>query len=164
MSGQDSNSGAATRAAATATVRALQSALAAEHAAVYGYGVVGAYLAGSMLAAATADWVAHQEAGDALEAMLRARGAQPAAAAVAYQLPVPVQAPAQAVSLAVIIEDRTATAYLGLVAVSTPAVRRFGALQVQAAALRAAAWSGSTVAFPGLPALAAGRRGRGESD
>jgi hypothetical protein len=153
-------SGGESGASAAATTRALQSALAAEHAAVYGYGVVGAYLAGSLQATATADWVAHQEAGDALEAMLRARGAQPAAAAVAYQLPVPVQVPAQAVSLAVIIEDRIATAYLGLVAVSAPEIRTFAALHVQAAALRAASWSGSTVAFPGLPALTAVPRRR----
>ena len=154
MSGQNSGS------RASAAIRALQSALAAEHAAVYGYGIVGAYLAGSMQATATADWVAHQQAGNALETMLRARGAQPAAAAVAYELPVAVQAPAQAVSLAVIIEDRIAAAYLGLVTVSASEIRTFAALHVQAAALRAASWSGSTVAFPGLPALAAGPRRR----
>jgi Domain of unknown function (DUF4439) len=140
---------------------ALQAALAAEHAAVYGYGVVGAYLTGgSRAAAATADWVAHQNARDELEAMLRSRGSQPGPAAVAYQLPIPVRSPAQAVSLAVILEERIATAYLGLVALSTPALRDLGALQVRESALRAAFWRGSTVAFPGLTAaaLAAPRR------
>ena len=44
---------------ALATTAARQSALAAEHAAVYGYGVVGANLTGSRQAAAMADWVAH---------------------------------------------------------------------------------------------------------
>jgi Domain of unknown function (DUF4439) len=162
VSGEDRNGGASARAPAAATIRALQSALAAEYAAVYGYGVVGAYLTGSMQATATADWVAHQEAGDALQAMVRARGAQPAAAAVAYRLPVTVQTAAQAVSLAAVIEDRIATAYLSLVAVSSPAVRDYGARQVQAAALRAASWSGSTVAFPGMPDLAASPRRRGQ--
>ena len=142
------------------TTAALQSALAAEHAAVYGYGVVGANLAGSRQATAMTDWVAHQVARDTLEAMLRSRGAQPVAAAVAYQLPVTVRTPGQAASLAVVIEDRVATAYLGLVALSSPSIRKFGALQVRAAALRAAFWRGSTVAFPGLPtdALTAPRR------
>jgi Domain of unknown function (DUF4439) len=136
------------------TTAALQSALAAEHAAVYGYGVVGANLAGSRQATAMTDWVAHQVARDTLEAMLRSRGAQPVAAAVAYQLPVTVRTPGQAASLAVILEDRVATAYLGLVALSSASIRQFGALQVRAAALRAAFWRGSTVAFPGLPASA----------
>jgi hypothetical protein len=137
---------------ALATTAALQSALAAEHAAVYGYGIVGANLTGSRQAAAMTDWVAHQVARDTLEAMLRSRGAQPVAAAAAYRLPVTVRTGGQAVSLAVFLEDRVATAYLGLVAVSDISVRQFGALQVRAAALRAAAWRGSTVAFPGLTA------------
>jgi Domain of unknown function (DUF4439) len=146
--------------AAPDPVQALQSALAAEHAAVYGYGVVGAYLTGSGRATATADWVAHQDARDELEAMLRSRGSQPGPAAVAYRLPIPVRAPAEAVSLAVILEDRVAAAYLRLVALSVPALRELGALQVRGAALRAAFWRGSTVAFPGLTAaaLAAPRR------
>jgi hypothetical protein len=146
--------------AAASTVNALQSALIAEHAAVYGYGVVGAYLTGTKQAAAVTDWLAHQVARDRLEAMLRSRGSQPVAAAVAYRLPIPVRSSSEAASLAVILEDRIATAYLGLVALGAPAVREFGALQVRAAALRAAFWRGSTVAFPGLPAgaLAGPRR------
>jgi hypothetical protein len=147
-------------AAQTGTIRALQSALAAEQEAVYGYGVAGAYLSGSMQSAADADWLAHTSASNTIEAMLRERGTQPPAAAVAYQLPIAVQTSAQAVSLAVIIEDRIATTYLGLVAQDSPAIRKFGALQVQASALRAAAWRGSTVAFPGLPTATAATRGR----
>jgi Domain of unknown function (DUF4439) len=148
---------------APGTVRALQSALAAEYAAVYGYGVVGAHLTGSQQATATTDWVAHQVARDRLEAMLRSAGSsQPTAAAVAYQLPAPVRNAREAVALAVVLEDRIATAYLGLVALSSTAIREYGAQQVQASALRAAAWRGSTVAFPGLTsaALAAPRRPR----
>jgi Domain of unknown function (DUF4439) len=144
---------------APGTVRALQTALTAEHAAVYGYGVAGAYLAGTTQATATTDWVAHQVARDQLEAMLRSLGAQPAAAAVAYQLPMPVRNAGEAVALAVVLEDRVATAYLGLVALGSIPVREFGAQQVQASALRAAAWRGGTVAFPGMTtaALAAPR-------
>ena len=144
---------------AAATTAALQSALAAEHAAVYGYGIVGANLTGSMQAAAMTDWVAHQVARDTLEAMLRPRGSEPVPAAAAYRLPVTVRTPSQAVSLAVLLEDRVATTYLSLVALSGVSIRQFGALQVRAAALRAAAWRGSTVPFPGLPtsALAAPR-------
>jgi len=136
---------------ATATeVSAMQAALAAEHAAIYGYGVAGAHLTGTDLTTATSDWVAHQVARDSLQAMLRAAGATPVAAAVAYRLPRPVRGAVTAISLAVTLEDRVATAYLGLVAGTSPGVRKFGARQVIAAAMRAAGWRGRTVAFPGF--------------
>jgi hypothetical protein len=140
--------------AASGPVRAMQTALAAEHAASYGYGVVGAQLTGTQRRAAVADWVANQKARDSLEAMLRARGVQPDAAAVAYRLPFAVQSARDAVSLAVVLEDRVAAAYLGMVAADDVAIREFGALQLRASALRAAFWRGSTVAFPGLPTSA----------
>jgi len=132
-------------------IGALQQALAAEQAASYGYGVVGAHVSGSRQAAATTDWVAHMRARDLLIAMIKARGGQPAPAAVAYQLATPVHSAAQAVALAATLEDGVARAYLALVALTDTGLRDFGANQVRAAALRAEAWSGSTVAFPGLP-------------
>jgi hypothetical protein len=49
------------------------------------------------------------------------------------------------------IEDGVTRAYLGLVAVSDPALRSFGARAMQTSASRAAAWSGTTIAFPGMP-------------
>jgi Domain of unknown function (DUF4439) len=143
---------------APGTIRALQAALTAEHAAIYGYGVVGAYLTGSAQAtAATTGWLAHQVARDHLEAVLRSLGAQPAAAAVAYQLPAPVHNTSEAVALAIVLEERIATAYLGLVALSNESIRDYGARQVQASALRAAAWRGGTVAFPGMTSAALAR-------
>jgi hypothetical protein len=138
------------RAAGPAAVAALQAALAAENSAVYGYGVAGAHLAGARRAAAVRNWVAHQNARDALTAMLAARGAQPVAAAAAYELPFDVHNAAAAVALATVLEDRLSAAYLGLVGLSDPALRAFGARAVRTAALRAATWRGSTLAFPGL--------------
>jgi len=133
----------------------LQDALAAEQAASYGYGVVGAHLpqGSARQGAATADWVAHMRVTDELVAMISSRGGQPAPAAVAYQLPEPVQTATAAVALAVFLEDRVAQAYLGVVALPDSGLRSFGAQQVRAAALRAAAWRGSTQAFPGLLAI-----------
>ena len=142
--------GTPARAARPAAVAALQAALAAENSAVYGYGVAGAHLAGARRAEAVRDWVAHQTARDALSAMLTARGAQPVAAAAAYELPFDVHTAAAAVALATVLEDRLTAAYLGLVGLSDAALRAFGARSVRAAALRAAAWRGSTLAFPGL--------------
>ncbi len=156
--GAPSPSARAARGAVGTTVSALQTALSAEHAAVYGYGVVGAHLTGTEQAAARGDWVAHQVARDELEAMLRSLGAQPVPAAPAYQLPAVVRTAHDAATLAAGLEDRTATAYLGLVAVSAAPIRHFGALRLRATALRAAFWRGTTVAFPGLPASVLGRR------
>jgi hypothetical protein len=59
---------------------------------------------------------------------------------------------AGAMSLAVTLEDRVATAYLGLVALPATAIRELGARGVVAAAVRAASWRGKTVAFPGFAA------------
>jgi hypothetical protein len=144
----------------SAEVRVLQAALAAEQAAIYGYGVVGAHLTGTALSSATADWTAHQEAADRLMAELRARWVTPAPAAVAYQLPHRVDTARQAVALAELLEERVTSAYLGLVALPAADLRMLGARQVRAAALRAAAWRGTTVAFPGLTAQALARAAR----
>jgi hypothetical protein len=131
---------------------ALQTALEAEQAASYGYGIVGAHLAqgSARQAAATTDWTAHLAAAGQLSSMISARGGTPAPAAVAYQLPSPVRTAADAITLAWTLEDAVARAYLGLVALSELTLRRFGADQVRAAALRAEAWRGATQAFPGL--------------
>ena len=133
------------------SVAALQGALAAEHAAVYGYGVVGAMLTGTELADARADWTAHQVARDTLEAMLTKLGATPVAASPAYALPFAVTSANTAERLAAALEQGVTRAYLGLVAVSNPTLRAFGAKSMQTSANRALAWSGSTVAFPGMP-------------
>jgi hypothetical protein len=135
-------------------ISALQAALAAEHAAIYGYGIVGAMLGGGLQSQARAYWVAHQEARDTLEAMLLKLGATPAAASPAYQLPFAVAGEASAVRLAVVLEDGVVQAYLGVVAATDPTLRSFGALAMQPPANRAVVWRGSTVAFPGMPATA----------
>jgi hypothetical protein len=137
-----------------AVIAVLQQALAAEQAVSYGYGIVGAHLpAGSaQLAAADADWVAHLRTGDQLTEMISARRGQPAAPAVAYQLPFPVTSAAAAQRLAATMEDGVAQAYLAVVALPEAGLRSFGGQQVRAAALRAQFWRGTTQAFPGLPA------------
>ena len=138
-------------AAARAGIGALQNALAAEHAAVYGYGVVGAMLTGPAQSGARADWIAHQVARDNLDTMLTRLGATPVAASPAYELPFPVANAQSAQKLAATLEDGVTRAYLALVAVSDPALRTFAAQAMQTAATRAFAWSGTTSAFPGMP-------------
>jgi hypothetical protein len=137
--------------AASTAVAALQGALAAEHAAVYGYGVVGAMLAGTRQADARADWTAHQVARDTLITMLAKLGATPVAASPAYELPLAVTSAKSAAKLAATLENGVTRAYLGLVAVNNPTMRAFAARAMQISANRALAWSGTTVAFPGMP-------------
>ncbi|HEX6933815.1 MAG TPA: ferritin-like domain-containing protein [Streptosporangiaceae bacterium] len=138
-------------AAGASTLTALQAALAAEQAASYGYGVAGAHLTGTRFAAASADCLAHERARDNLANLITARGGQPRPAAAAYRLPLAVRSPAAARSLAVILERQVAAAYLGLVAVTDPALRRFAADRMRDCAVRAARWGGRAQAFPGLP-------------
>jgi len=140
--------------AAVSTVSALQAALAAEDAAIFGYGVAGAHLAGSTQSAAEQYWTGHNEARDALAAMISKLGTTPVAPRAFYQLPFPVQDAASAMALAAYLEDGVTRAYLGLVAVSDIRLRTFGALAMQGPAERAAFWRGTTQAFPGLSASA----------
>lgn len=137
---------------AQAIVAALQAALAAEQAASYGYGIVGAHLAGAKFSQATADWIEHQRARDDLTRMITGLGARPRAAAVAYQLPISVRTGADAMALAIVLEHQVTAAYLGLVAQADPVLREFGARRMQAAAVEAARWGGRSETFPGLPA------------
>jgi Domain of unknown function (DUF4439) len=139
-------------AASGTEIAALQGALTAEHAAVYGYGVAGAMLGGAEQADARTDWTAHQVARDTLIAMLTGLSATPVAASPAYELPFAVTGAKSAERLATTLENGVTRAYLGLVAVSNPTLRSFAAQSMQTAANRALAWSGTTVAFPGMPA------------
>jgi len=131
-------------------VQAMQAALAAENAAIFGYGVAGAHLSGTRKTAAEQDWTGHTEARDTLATMISALGATPAAAQAYYRLPFAVHNATTATALAAYLEDGVTRAYLGLVAVSGEKWRTFGALAMQASAQRAAFWRGATQAFPGL--------------
>jgi Domain of unknown function (DUF4439) len=149
---QASDPPASSGGASAREISALQATLAAEHAAIYGYGIAGAHLTGTALARATTDWTGHQVAADKLAALLRSSGVSPTTAAVAYRVPRVVSTPAQAVVLAAALEDQVASAYLALVAASGPSLRVLAAHEVRDAALRAASWRGHTVPFPGLTA------------
>ena len=131
-------------------VSALRAALAAEDAAIYGYGVAGAHLSGSRQAAAEQYWERHNKARDTLTAMIYALGAQPVTAQAFYSLPFPVHDRTSAMALAAYLEDGVTRAYLAVVAVSDQRLRDFGAMAMQSSAERAAYWRGSTQAFPGL--------------
>ncbi len=131
-------------------LRALQAALAAEHAAVYGYGVVGGRIGEDRRTEARTAYDAHRARRDALVRTVKDAGGAPVAAAAGYALPFPVPDAAAAVRLAAELEDRVAGVYADLVRASGGERRREAAEAMREAAVRSVRWSGESVAFPGL--------------
>src|SRR5262245_8696405 len=137
----------------SSAVDALQDALAAEHAAVFGYGALGALLSGAALARAHEAHDAHRRRRDRLDQFIRRVGAQPRPAAAAYRLPFAVSSADRARRLAAGIEDGVADAYGWLVTVAGrgSSLRTDAAGWLTEAALRAAGWRRASRALPGLP-------------
>ncbi|MER6540291.1 ferritin-like domain-containing protein [Streptomyces sp. 900105755] len=142
-------------------LKALQAALAAEHAAVYGYGVVGGRIGGQRLAEARSAYDAHRAGRDALVREVRDLGGAPVAASAAYALPFAVTDTATAVRLAAELEARVADVYSDLVRASSGERRGSAAAALREAAVRAVRWSGESVAFPGLAERAGSGAGSG---
>ncbi|MFD9126998.1 ferritin-like domain-containing protein [Kitasatospora sp. NPDC059571] len=135
-----------------ASVAALQAALAAEHAAVYGYGVVGARMpAGPRREDARAAYTAHQARRDALERLVGGARATPAPPAAGYRLPFAVNDDAAAGRLAAHLETRLTAVYADAVAGTTGPLRQTAAAALRETALRAAHWGAALPALPGLP-------------
>jgi hypothetical protein len=137
---------------------ALNDALAAEHTAVWGYGVVGAALgADAQPLAATAE-AAHRDIRDQVIALLAGREADVVDAQGAYALPFPVLSAVDAAALAVVLEDGVAAAWVRVLDQSAERSTRELAVGVLAATeVRAVSWrvaAGQTPVtrpFPGLP-------------
>jgi hypothetical protein len=137
-------------AAGRGSVAALQTALAAEQAASYGYGIVGAHLTGVAFGVASADCVVHERARDNLTKLITSLGATPRPAAAAYRLPIGVTSAADAAKLAVDLELEVVASYTELAAVPDPALRTLAARSMQGACVRAARWGAKSQPFPGL--------------
>ncbi|MFF6998075.1 ferritin-like domain-containing protein [Streptomyces sp. NPDC008313] len=131
-------------------LRALQAALGAEHAAVYGYGVVGGRIGEKRRDEARAAYDAHRARRDELTRAVRDLGGEPQAASAAYALPFAVPDPAAALRLAAELEERVAGVYSDLVRAARGDRRRGAADALREAAVRAVRWRGGSVAFPGL--------------
>jgi Domain of unknown function (DUF4439) len=138
------------------SVDAQQLCLAAEHAAVYGYGVVGGVLAGVADAAhlqAYADdcYDAHRSRRDALTARLLHAGVTPVAAYPVYRLPPRLQGRSGCRALARRIEHRTAAVYAFAVSETVAGARAMAVDALTDCALREAGWGAAPEPFPGLP-------------
>ena len=142
--------------ASTGPVEALQAALAAEHAVVWGYGVVGARADAAALPTVREADATHRSRRDATVALVRRYGGEPVATEVAYALPFPVTDRRTALRLAVHLEEGAAAAWRYAVAATDDRVVRRAALTALTdAAVRATRWrlllppTPPTVPFPG---------------
>jgi hypothetical protein len=138
-------------------IGALQDCLAAEHAALYGYGVVGSVLSASRRPAdkryAAASYVAHRARRDSLANEIDRLGATPVAAEPVYATPFVVTDVADCHRLARRIERRTAAVYGFAIAETDGDVRRVLADGLTDAAVREVRWGGPVTAFPGAADL-----------
>jgi hypothetical protein len=137
---------------------ALQKALAAEHAAVWGYGVVGSALGVENRAPAATAEAAHRDVRDRVVALLEDRKVEPVGAQGGYTLPFPVLSAVDAASLGVVLEDGVAAAWVRVLDQAAErqtrelAVGVLGDTEVRAVAWRRAAGKTPvTSALPGLP-------------
>jgi ferritin-like protein len=137
---------------------ALSAALAAEHAAIFGYGAVGGHLDRAGQDAARQAETAHRNRRDALVVRIAAASASPPAAAPAYALPFPVTDRTSALKLAVALEEGAAQAWRQALPATSGNDRRLALDALMDCAVQATRWRRSagilppTVPFPGAPA------------
>ena len=137
---------------------ALQDALAAEHAAVYVFGVLGAQtseveqstLFDNLLTA----YEQHRSARDELVARIQELGGRPVAAAPAYELPNAVSTPTQVVRAALVTEHRVTQTYGTLVAQTVGDDRSRAVDALDESAVRQLRFRGRPEDFPGTQGLA----------
>ena len=137
---------------------ALGEALAAEHAAVWGYGVVGAALGADARPVAADAEAAHRDVRDQVSALLAGREADVVDAEGGYALPFPVLSEVDAAALGAVLEDGVAAAWVRVLdQAAERSTRELAVATLSAAEVRAVGWRAAagqtpvTRAFPGLP-------------
>ncbi|HEY6424365.1 MAG TPA: ferritin-like domain-containing protein [Pseudonocardiaceae bacterium] len=136
---------------------ALQAALATEHAAVWAYGLAGAFLPEALAGQLSQAVAAHQARRDATERALIDAGAVPVQAEPGYVPPDPVTDAASALRLVITVETDAAAAWRSVVGRSPagPGLRAAALDALTRAAVQATHWRAaagttpSTVPFPG---------------
>ncbi len=134
-------------------VEALQAALAAEHAAVYVVGVLGARSSPSrqpaLYAALTDSYREHRRSRDQLSVLITKHGAVPVAAEVAYAVPAGLRTAAELSDAALQVERRIVKTFGQLIESTTGADRRWALVALNAAAVRQVEFRGTPEMFPG---------------
>ena len=140
------------------TTDALQDALAAEHAAVYVFGVLGAQTSefeqSTLFDNLRTAYEQHRSARDALVARIQELGVRPVAAAPAYELPNGVSTPAQVVRAALLTERRVTQTYGTVVAQTVGDDRSRAVDALDESAVRQLRFRGRPEDFPGTQGLA----------
>jgi hypothetical protein len=136
---------------------ALQETLAAEHAAVFVYGVLGGRVS-SASDPITADrlraaYEAHRSRRDQLRSSIADLDKVPVAAAPAYDVDVRNRAATELLAVARSVEERCAAVYAQLVASSTEGHRRWAVAALTDAAVRLLDLGGAPTAYPGAAEL-----------
>jgi ferritin-like protein len=136
----------------------LAAALAAEEAAIYAYGIVGVKLTGTgdRTEARSAEQI-HRNRRDVLVSKLAEMKASTAPAPAAYELPFAVTDRAEALKLAIHVEDGVAAAWRAVLPVTQNADRTDTLAALTDSAVRATRWrrlaevTPVTLPFPGRP-------------
>ncbi|TGD87038.1 DUF4439 domain-containing protein [Mycolicibacterium sp. CH28] len=135
---------------------ALFDAVTAEHAAIYGYGIVSAHSSPDENDLVSEAMAQHRERREAAIALLSGRSAKVPLPAAGYQLPSAVTDPTAAANLAVQMENDCAVAWRAVIEQATSEQdRAFGVTALTESAVLAARWKQVlrlvpvTVAFPG---------------
>jgi hypothetical protein len=135
-------------------LEALQKALAAEHAAVHLYGLLGAQVSSSrqpeLFGRLTAVYEDHRDARDELTELISARGEDPVAAEADYAVPGVLGTARQIETIALRIEGRVTRTYGELVASTSGSDRRWAIGQLDASAVREIGFGAAPSTFPGL--------------
>lgn len=135
---------------------ALQRTLAAEHTAVYVFGVLGgraAVLGASPLRPAlTTAYDVHLARRNQVRGLVHAAGGTPVAAQPAYDLPRPLTTSAQITAEALRVERACVSTYAALVAATTGADRTWAVTTLSEGALSELTFGGPPLPLPGLPA------------
>ncbi|KWX65775.1 ferritin-like domain-containing protein [Mycobacterium sp. NAZ190054] len=135
---------------------ALFDAVATEHATVYAYGVVSAHSTPDVNYLVSDAMDEHRKRREAAIALLDERGVQAPLPAAGYRLPSEVDAPEDAVNLAISMEEDAAVAWRAVVEQATDhSARALGVTAMTECAITAARWrairgdESVIVAFPG---------------
>jgi len=137
------------------SVDALRTALQAEHAAIYGYGAVGAHLTGDLREVARQAENAHRNRRDEVALRVEAGGGGFVAAQPAYALPFEVTDARSAMALAVRLEEGSAGAWREVLSATDGDDRRLALDALIACAVMATRWRKAgqieplTLPFPG---------------
>ena len=137
----------------TAELDALQTTLAAEHAAVYVFGLIGSRTSETaepaLYTALRAAYDAHRDRRDTLTGEIAAMGAAPSPAAAAYTPPVGLDTPDGRYAAALALERACASTYAALVGATSGPRRLEAVALLNDAAARELSFRGTPEIFPG---------------